>query len=226
MKMAGCGCLAPWLSTEAKPRPNQYYQTLSAIQANTTWESHGLAGDPHFWDYDRADHDLFDGSWYDFHLTSASVNALDRGTTALPQSLVSLLKAFDVADFRRGPAYDIGRYEEGFVVLASPTRPVCEAGRRGQYALRLDPPDLPYTVTLTVTNPSPLLDMNLSSPSLATDEVVSLAITDSHTAPTILPALGYTAPITVFGGGFTESTSVQLYVGGVRVYLPIILKTF
>jgi hypothetical protein len=65
--------------------PNEYYlQTLAAIQANTPWEEQGVEGDPRFWDYDSADHNLFDGSWPDFHLTSDSAYALDRGTTVLP----------------------------------------------------------------------------------------------------------------------------------------------
>ena len=118
MRMAGCGSLVTWPSIYTGP--SEYYQTLAAIQANTPWEDHGVGGDPGFWDYDSADHDLFDGSWPDFHLTSASANALDRGTTALPDSLIALLDAFEVTDFRRGQAYDIGRYEGGFAVLASP----------------------------------------------------------------------------------------------------------
>lgn len=204
--------------------PGEYYQTLAAIQASTPWEDHGVEGDPGFWDYDVADHGLFDGSWPDFHLTSASANALDRGTTALPDSLIALLDAFEVNDFRGGQAYDIGRYERGFAVLASRAVQFVSPGGVAFYVLRLDPPDLPHPVTLTVTSPPPLLDIGLSSPILTADEVVTLTVTDSHIGPMILPALAYTVPITATGGGFAETTIVRLFVGGARVYLPIILK--
>jgi len=89
----------------------KYYQTVADIQSNTTWEGRGVEGDPCFWDYDSTDHNLFEGYWPDFHLTAASENTLDRGTTVLPDSLLALLDNFEVNDSRRGDAYDIGRYE-------------------------------------------------------------------------------------------------------------------
>jgi hypothetical protein len=205
-------------------RPNEYYQTLAAIQANTPWEDHGVEGDPHFWDYDSTDHDLFDGSWSNFHLTSASANALDRGTATLPVSLIALLDAFKVTDFRRGKAYDIGRYERGFALLASPDFQFVDPGGIAQYALRLDPPDLPHSVTLTVNSPSFFLDISLSSMIQTADEVVTLTVADNHIEPVILPALAYTLPITATGDGFAETTSVRLFVGGARVCLPLILE--
>jgi hypothetical protein len=212
------------MDVNLQPGPSEYYQTLAAIQANTPWEDHGEEGNPGFWSYNPADHALFDGSWPDFHLTSASANALDRGTTALPDSLIALLDKFDVTDFRRGQAYDIGRYEGSFAVLASPTVQFVSRGGVARYALQLDPPDLPYSVTLAVTSPSPFLDIDLRSPILAAGEVVTLALADSHVGPRILPALAYTVPITGTGGGFAETTSVRLFVGGLPIYLPIILK--
>jgi hypothetical protein len=189
--------------------PNKYYQTLAAIQANTPWEAHGVEGDPGLWDYDFANHDLFDGSRPDFHLMVDSANALDRGTTALPDSLIALLDAFGVTDFRRGRAYDVGRYEGGFAVLASPGVQFVSPGGVARYTLRLDQPDLPYKVTLTVTSPSPLLDISLSSPILTSDEVVTLTFDDSHFGSIIIPGLAYTIPITVTGGGFAETSSVR-----------------
>jgi hypothetical protein len=201
----------------------EYFQTLADIQANTEWEAQGMEGDPAFWNYDANDHDLFDGSWPDLHLTAASASAMDRGTTALPESLIALLDAFGVTDFRRGQAYDIGRYEGGFALLAGPSPQFVKPGGVAQYALRLDPPDWPQPVSLTVASPSPLLDVSLSSPILAAGEVVTLTATDSHVEPEILPALAYRVPITAAGGGFTETTSIRLFVGGSWVYLPLIL---
>ena len=90
---------------------NQYHQTLGEIQANTTWEDHGWAGEPRFRAYDVNDHNLHDGSWSDFHLTADSGNAIDRGTSGLPASLTDLFTLFGLDESYEGTAYDIGRYE-------------------------------------------------------------------------------------------------------------------
>ncbi len=92
-------------------KSGQYFHTLSEIRSGTLWEDHGVEGDPAFASYDPADHNRFDNSWPDFHLTSASTNAIDRGTAGLPTSLSALLTAFSIADPQSGSAFDIGRYE-------------------------------------------------------------------------------------------------------------------
>ena len=97
-------------------RPTRYFHGLAEIQAGTPWEDHGVGGDPAFVNYDLADHDRYDGSWPDFHITAASVNAVDRGTADLPASLTRLLTAFGIDDVRFGSALDIGRYEAARVV--------------------------------------------------------------------------------------------------------------
>jgi hypothetical protein len=89
----------------------RYLPTVIEVRDDTPWEANGVAGDPRFASYDLSDHDLHDGSWPDFRLTPASTNAIDKGTTALPASLATLLNAFGVADPHCGPAHDIGRYE-------------------------------------------------------------------------------------------------------------------
>jgi hypothetical protein len=203
--------------------PEEYYPTLADIQANTPWEAHGMEGDPRFWDYDADDHNLHDGSWPDFHLTAASTNAIDRGTTTLPDSLVALLDAFELTDFRRGEAHDIGRYEGGFTLLATPPAQFVNPGGVARYALRLEPPDWPQPVTLTVTSPSSFLAVGLSSPILTAYEEVVLTVIDAHVEPKTLPALAYTVPITATGGGLTDTTSVRLFIGSARISLPIIL---
>ncbi len=199
------------------------YQTLADVQTNTPWEDRGVAGDPVFWNYDPDDHDLHDGSWPDFHLTPASTNAIDRGTTALPDSLVTLLDTFDVDDFHWGTALDVGRYEAGFAVLATPSAQAVDPGGVAHYDLRLHPTDLPHTVTLAAASPSPLLTLVLSPTVVTSDTLVTLTVTDNHTG-TLLTGLEYTIPITATGGGFTHTASVGLLVGGVRVYLPLIMK--
>jgi hypothetical protein len=205
--------------------PTEYLQTVEEIQAHTDWETHGVEGDPRFQDYDAGDHDLFDGSWPDFHLTAASTNALDRGSDALPDSLVALLDAFEVTDSRLGEAYDIGRYEAGFTLQASPAVQFVRPGESAAYALWLHPADLPHTATLTATSPSPFLGVSLSSPVLVAGEVVTLTVSDGHIEPVILPAVAYTVPVTATSGGYAATTSVRLSVGGAWVYLPLILKS-
>ncbi len=202
---------------------NRYYPTLADIQANTDWEDHGVAGDPAFWAYDVADHDLFDSSWPDFHLTAASTNAIDRGTTALPASLTALLAQFGVDDPHWGAAYDIGRYEGGFALVAQPPAQAIAPGGTARYAVTLYPPDLPHTVTLSAASPSPSLTLVLSPTVLAAGEVATLVITDTHTGP-LLPGVWYTIPIAAAGGGFTQEASVRLLVGGARVYLPLMFR--
>ncbi len=200
------------------------YQTLAEVQANAPWEDHGVAGDPAFWNYNSADHDLHDGSWPDLHLTPLSANAIDRGTTALPSSLAALLLKFGVDDSHWGSAFDIGRYEGGFALQAVPSAQAVNPGGTATYALHLDPPDLPHAVTLTVASPSPSLAVTLGSTSLVPGGIVTLTVTDGHTGTTLLPGLWYTVPITGVGGGFTQTASVELLVGGARVYLPLMLR--
>jgi hypothetical protein len=204
--------------------PTQYFKGLSEIRSGTPWEDHGMEGEPAFFDYDLEDHDRYDASWPDFHPTVASVTVVDKGTMSLPDSLLALLDVFTLTDFRRGWAYDIGRYEGGFTVVTSPAIQFVGPGGVARYALWLHPADLPHAVTLAITNPSPLLDINVSSLVLATDEVVTLTIKDNHTEPTVLPGLLYTIPISAIGGGFEETTSVLLCVGGARAHLPLILQ--
>ena len=197
-----------------------YFQTLEDIQTNTNWEGHGVEGNPHFWDYDVDDHDLFDGSWPNFHFTAASENALDKGTTLLPDSLVKLLEDFDVTDFRRGDAFDIGRYEGGFTLLINPSTQFISPGGVARYELSLYPSDLPYPVTLEVTSPSPDLTTTLSSPTLTADSTVTLTVTNKQ-MDLSLPAQFYTVSLTATGGGFMAVSSVNLVVNGTPIYLPM-----
>ncbi len=194
------------------------YQTLAEAQAATPWEDHGFEGDAAFYDYDPADHDLHDGSWPDLHLTPPS-DAIDGGTAALPASLGALLDLFAVSDPHWGSAYDIGRYEGGFALLAEPVSQAIAPGGTAWYTLSLYPPDLPHSVTLTVASPSPSLTVALSPTVVAAGMAATLTVTDGHAGP--LPAgLWYTVPISASGGGFGPAVQVRLLVGGWRVYLP------
>jgi hypothetical protein len=172
--------------------------------------------------YDLADHELHDGSWPDFHLTDASVNAIDQGTTSLPSSLAALLETFDVQDYTWGDAIDIGRYEAGFTVRPDPTARAIDVGGTARYALRLHPPNLPHTVTLTLS-PSPAgLSHALNDDVISPGEVVTLTVT--HDGSVAGRDAWHTLAITGMGGGFVRGVSVDLLVGGARVYLPAVFR--
>jgi hypothetical protein len=203
--------------------PNRYYSTLSEIQSNTPWEDHGLDGDPRFTAYNVGDHDLFDGSWPDLHPSSASNKLIDKGTTDLPASLQALLTQFGVQDQRTGSAFDIGRYEAGFAVKATPQGQAIDPGGVARYVLSLEPSDLSYAVALNTASPSSYLAVDLRPTTITSLSQAILTITDSHTGP-LMPGRWYSVPITGVGGGVTQTSSVGLVIGGSRTYLPVITR--
>jgi hypothetical protein len=204
--------------------PSVYYQTLAEIQAQTPWEDHGLAGDPLFWSYDPADHNLFDGSWPDFHPTAGSHLIIDRGTTDLPDSLQAMLAAFAVEDPWSGVALDIGRYEAGFALLATPWMRGVLPGGVAHYTVRLHPSDLPFAVTLSTSSPSPDLTLSIQPAVIERDDLAILNVADAHPEPVPSTGLLYTLPLVGTGGGFERSISLRLLVGGPRVYLPLVSR--
>jgi len=193
------------------------YITLAEALAATPWEDHGLEGDPAFWNYDLADHNLHDGSWPDFHLTALSA-AIDQGTASLPASLLALLDAYGVEYNFRGAAYDIGRYEAGFTLRAIPASRSIEPGGEAEYTLSLDPSDPPLTVTLSVDSPSPDLTATLSAGTLDPTGGVTLTLTH-HGAGT---TQWYSIPVSASGGGFVSTTNVLLLINGYPIYLPMV----
>jgi hypothetical protein len=117
---------------------------------------------------------------------------------------------------------DIGRYEAGFSLVAAPSGQRVEPGGVARYTLRLYPPDLPFNVALVAGNPSPSLTLDLDPAVIGGDATAALTINHSQSAPTLPSGEWYTVPITGAGGGFAQSTSVGLLVGGRRIYLPVV----
>ncbi len=198
-------------------------QSLAEIQANTIFEDHGIEGAPVFWSYVPDDHNTFDGSWPDWHVTSASTATIDRGATVLPASLTTLLNKFAVSDWHMGSAYDIGRYEGGYMLLAAPATQSTSAGGTVRYQLSLSPDNLPHAVTLTLASPSLDLTVTPGSAVLSGTQIVTVTVTDQHTN-TLGTGLIYAIPITATGGGFTQTLDLRLIVGGSRLYLPLVRK--
>jgi len=81
------------------------------------------------------------------------------------------------------------------------------------------------TTTLVAASPSPNLTLQLVPTSVIPPGQATLTVTDSHTGPALLPGLWYVVPITATDG-VTQTTSVSLLVGGARLYLPVILKSY
>lgn len=199
-----------------------HYQTLPAIQANTQWEAHGVEGDPGFLAYNLADHNLFDGSRPDFHITAASNNALDRGTANLPDSLVRLLQKFGVSDQRFGNGFDIGRYEAAGV-QSVPRAQAIQPGGTAQFLLRPYPLDFPYPLGLSVSTAPPDLTVNFSSSVLNPGTTLTLTATDHHPAGTpLLPGIWYQVTVAANYAGTIQNTDAFVLVGGARHYLPFI----
>jgi hypothetical protein len=128
-----------------------------------------------------------------------------------------------------GPAYDAGAYEYqayGFDLAASPSVHVIAPGEVATYTLSIQPTGgFTATVALTATSPSLDLALNLNPTAVDPPGQALLTVTDTHTGP-LLPGVWYTIPITVTGGGVTQTTDIQLLVGGSRAYLPIVLRGY
>jgi hypothetical protein len=208
------------------PSGDRYYPTLQDIHdGGINFDAHGVEGDPAFWNYNFADHDLSDNSWPDLRPTSASTTVIDKGVASLPGSFSTLLNLFAVKDPHWGTAFDIGRYEAGFALeSASGAVQHIEPGGVAHFTLRLYPSDLPYPVTLQVTTPSPRLNVTLTPLSLTSNTTAALTITDTGGAQPALPGVWFDIHVSGGGSGFTNETVVKLLIGGVQLYLPLTLQ--
>ncbi len=91
----GSGLWRPGLMAVYLTGPNQYYQTLAAVQANTPWEDQGVDFSPQFWRYDFNQHDLIVESAPDFRFKGSEL--VDRGR-ALPSELAQIVADFNLTD--------------------------------------------------------------------------------------------------------------------------------
>ncbi len=126
-----------------------------------------------------------------------------------------------------GDAPDIGAYEYqgyGFTLNASPSLRIISPGGVTTYTLSIRSlGGFAELVSLVAASPSPSLTLSLAPNALTPPGQATLTVTDTHPGP--LPSgLWYTLPITASGGGFTQTTSVDLLVGGAQIYLPLVIK--
>jgi hypothetical protein len=182
------------------------YDTLAAFTAATNQEAHGLSADPGF----------TDAAGGDYSLDPAS--ALVDAGVVIP----------GINDDYVGAAPDIGAYEcveDSFILTATPAGHAIAPGGVATYAIGVQPiGGFTYPVTLIAASPSPSLTLSLAPPIVTPPDQATLTVTDTHPGLALLPGLWYTVPITGTGGGVTSPASVNLLVGGVRVYLPLIVK--
>jgi hypothetical protein len=129
----------------------------------------------------------------------------------------------DILGNPRGPNPDLGAYEDGFVLTAAPPLRAIEAGTGTTYTVTVSGA-ASGIVTLTTTNPSPDLTVQLASTTLTPPDQTTLTVTDIHPAGQQRPGQFYTIPLIATDGTLTQTISVSLLVGGTQTYLPVILK--
>ena len=215
------GVWKPGAMAVRTPSGQKYYRTVADIQAHPNrWEMDGAEGDPGFRAYDPSDHEPTATRWPDFRLTPDSVQVIDKGAD-LPASLTTLLSRFGVEDPRWGSRRDIGAYEGSFVVSASPSSQTIEPGERTSFKLRIQSiGEFASAVTLEAVSPDPRFELMLDPAVVTSDGEATLTAADA----TGEGGGTYRLPITVTGGGFTQTTSVQLLVGGSKIYLPLVVR--
>ncbi|MDY7076664.1 MAG: hypothetical protein SXV54_07025 [Chloroflexota bacterium] len=111
-------------------------------------------------------------------------------------------------------------------LTAAPTSRAIEPGGVATYTISVTSSSgVTDPVSLVASSPSPSLTLQLVPASVTPPGQAMLTITDSRTGPTLLPGQWYVVPVTATNG-VTQTTSVSLLVGGVRVYLPVVLKNY
>jgi hypothetical protein len=183
--------------------PDRHLNTLAEFQAATGQEPHGLNVEPGFADAASGDYTLDPAS-----------DLIDEGV-AIP----------GINDGYAGGAPDVGAFEyqgSGFTLTAAPSSRAIDPGGVATYTLTVQPVgDFAATVDLVATSPSASLNLDLHPTTLTPPQQATLTVTDTGSTP---PDRWYTLPITATGGGFVQTASVRLLVGGSRVYLPTVLR--
>jgi hypothetical protein len=215
------GVWKPGTMAVRNPDHQHYYPTVPEIRTHTAWEDQGLAGDPAFWQYNSADHDPYDGSRPDFHLTPQSDRVADRGAS-IPASLTTLLNHFGVPDPQWGPAMDIGRYEGSFLLSPAHFSHRVDPGGSAIFALEVESiGGFAEGVSLSIADTFPDLDLSLEPSIVSEDTTVTLTVVDANGSE---DARLYTLPILGMAGNFSKTVNVGLVVNGKEQYLPLILR--
>jgi hypothetical protein len=188
--------------------PDRHLNTLAELQAATGQELYGLSVAPSFADTGSADYTL-----------DPTSDLIDAGVI-IP----------GINDDYVGSAPDIGAYEYegyGFSLNSAPSSRAIVPSAVATYTLSVQPVGgFSATVTLVAASPSPSLTVSLVPSSIVPPGQATLTVTDTHSVASPWPVVWYYVPITATSGGVTQTTSVDLLVGGTRVYLPSVLRSY
>ncbi len=132
-------------------------------------------------------------------------------------------EAVDESGFMLDPDSGQARQADGFTLAVIPTHNVVAPGGVSRHTLVVEPTgQFSRTVTLTADLP-PDLRTRLWPTHITPPGQATLVLTDTHTGTMLLPGVWYSVPVTVSGGGLSQTAVVHLLVGGAGVYLPLVL---
>jgi len=109
----------------------------------------------------------------------------------------------------------------GFLLRIEPSARAITPSERTTFAVQSDGV-FTGNITLTVTV-APVLSYTIRPAQIAVPAVATLTLTDTHSGA-VIPGIIHTVTVTATGGGYARTTTVQVLVGGWRVYLPLILR--
>jgi hypothetical protein len=183
--------------------PDRHLNTLAELRTATGQEMHGFNVIPGFANAASGDYTL-----------AASSALIDKGVY-LP----------GINSGYVGAAPDIGAFEYqgyGFTLNAVPSVRAILPGEATSFTVNVQPiGSFTSTVALTATNPSANLIINLAPLSITPPGAAALIVTSSASIST---STWFTIPVTATSSGITQTIGVNLLVGGVRIYLPIVRK--
>lgn len=111
-------------------------------------------------------------------------------------------------------------------MTVAPTVRAIDAGGEANYTLHIEPAaGFASPVNLSVS-PALGLQLNLSATTITPPADVILTAIDTHTSGTLSPGTWHQITITANSGNVGYDTTVNLLVGGTRVYLPLLLRNF
>ncbi len=130
-------------------------------------------------------------------------------------------EAVDVSSLMVDP--DSGQVLTDFALTSSPAARAIDPGGSTSYQLTTAVRGY-WTgpVTITTHSPSPSVTIGLSGSIVNVPGAITLLVTDTH--PIGSPAIWYSIPISATGSGVTHIMSAGLLIGGMKVYLPLVLK--
>jgi hypothetical protein len=149
---------------------------------------------------------------------------LTAGSPAIDAASAACAPAWDYEAFPRLGVPDIGALEYSMLRVTPLSRAI-DPGEVITYAVEVRPLEgSTATIALSTASPSPSLALRLAPTGVAPPGRATLTVTDTHPGPVLLPGLWYSLPVTATGG-VIQSTAVNLLVGGLRLYLPVLLRS-